>query len=111
MAKIYVNLHPQYSYSNVIIGSGYIAFLKEYVKKVNWLMWDWISLHGKPLIMVRGDSKEQCAELVSVLLQRILDDEQGEHEIFVRNERDDEWMKYIPVKKFSEDEMRRIEER
>lgn len=107
MAKIYVNLHPQYSYSNVIIGSGYIAFLKEYVQLVEWLTWDWISLRNKPIINVCGDSKEQSLELLFVLLQRILQDEK--HEIFVRNERGENWEEYVPEKEYSEEEMQQIE--
>lgn len=54
MANVYVNLHPDYTYSNVIIGDGYISELKEYVSLVDWLQWDWHSVKGKPVIQVFG---------------------------------------------------------
>lgn len=38
MTKVYINLHPEYDYSTVII-DGYID-LKEYVQNVEWLSWD-----------------------------------------------------------------------
>lgn len=113
MADIYVNLHPTYTYSNVIIGEGYIDNLKEYVNLVDCLNWDWFSLKGKPLIRVSGgfgsdeNSIEKHLERTKVLLQRIV--EHGNHNIFIRNSRGEEWTRYVPEQTYTEQRMYEIE--
>lgn len=102
--NVYVNLHPQYDYANVAINEGYIAELKEYVKNVEWLEWDCISVKGKPFIRVSG---EKHIEKVNVLLQRLM--KKGAT-VYVRNERGEEWNVYEPQKEFSNAEMVQIEQ-
>lgn len=102
--KVYVNLHPKYDYSNVTINEGYIAELKEYVKNVEWLEWDYVSVKGKPFIRVSG---ENHIERTKVLLQRLM--KKGVT-VYVRNERGEEWSVYEPQKEFSNTEMVQIEQ-
>lgn len=113
MANIYVNLHPDYTYSNVIIGDGYISELREYVSLVDWLQWDWHSVKGKRVIQVFGgfandeSAVEKHLERTWVLLQRIINS--GEHGIFIRNSRNDEWMVYEHKHEYTEQQMNGIE--
>lgn len=51
MGNVYVNLHPTYTFANVVV-EGYIKELQDYVRLVDWLGWDWQSIKGKPLIQV-----------------------------------------------------------
>ena len=113
MAIIYVNFHPEYSYSNIIIQSGYIGKLKEYVANVDWLHWDFLSLKGqKPILQVMGGwateegAVERHIERTKVVLQRL---QSVSAEIFIRNERDDEWKEYVADCCFNEEEMSEIE--
>ena len=113
MAVVYVNLHPNYNYSNIIIQDGYVAELKEYVANVDWLHWDFHSLGGKkPLVCVMGgwsddpDAVERHLERTKVVLQRLLS---VGCEIFVRDERNDEWEVYVPESSFGKTEMYEIE--
>lgn len=113
MVDIYANLHPTYSYSNVIISNGKIPQLKEYVKLVEWLEWDWHSLKGYPVIQISGGfsiddtSKAKHIEYTDVVLQRIM--KQNDCNIFVRNSRGEEWNKYIPKQMYTEKEMYEFE--
>ena len=113
MVDIYVNLHPTYSYSNVIISNGKIPQLKEYVKLVEWLEWDWHSIKGFPIIQVIGgfsndeNSKVKHIEYTNVVLQRIM--KQNDCNILIRNSRGDEWSKYIPKQMYTEKEMYEFE--
>lgn len=66
---VYVNLHPKYDYANMTINEGYIEELKEYVKNVEWLMWDFTSSRGKSFIRISG---ERHIERTNVVLQRLL---------------------------------------
>lgn len=52
--NVYVNLHPNYNYSTIIINDGYVEELKDYVKYVEWLNWDFSSIKGKPIIIISG---------------------------------------------------------
>jgi hypothetical protein len=110
-AKVYVDLHPTYTYSNVIIGEGYIDELKEYVNLVDWLTWDWYSIKGKPVICVSGgfsdDAVEKHLERTYVFLQRILSS--GEHSIFIRDSRSDDWTVYESKQEYTEQQMQNIE--
>lgn len=113
MAVVYVNLHPNYSYSNIIIQSGYVAELKEYVANVEWLHWDFSSLRGnKPLLVAMGgwanesEAIERHLERTKVVLQRL---QSVGAEIYIRNERKDDWREYIADRVFDEDEMYQIE--
>lgn len=101
---VYVNLHPKYDYANMTINEGYIEELKEYVKNVEWLMWDFTSSKGKSFIRISG---ERHIERTNVVLQRLL--KKGAS-VYIRNERVDEWSKYKPEKEFSNDEMIEIEQ-
>lgn len=101
---VYVNLHPKYDYANMTINEGNIEELKEYVKNVEWLMWDFESKKGKSFIRVSGD---QHIERTNVVLQRLL--KKGAS-VYIRNERSDEWNKYKSEKEFSDDEMIEIEQ-
>lgn len=108
MAIVYVNLHPKYNYSNIVI-DGYIEELKDYVKDVDWLNWDYASLRGrKPIVFVMGgyvtDEKsiELHLEYVKVILQRLY---LIGIEIYIRDERWNDWDLYLPSKFFTEDEM------
>lgn len=101
---IYVNLHPKYDYANMTINEGYIDELKEYVKNVEWLTWDFTSVKGKSFIRISG---ERHIERTNVVLQRLL--KKGAS-VYIRNERVDEWSKYKPEKEFSNDEMIEIEQ-
>lgn len=101
---VYVNLHPRYDYANMTINEGYIEELKEYVKNVEWLMWDFTSSKGKSFIRISG---ERHIERTNVVLQRLL--KKGAS-VYIRNERADEWSKYKPEKEFSNDEMIEIEQ-
>jgi predicted transcriptional regulator len=101
---VYVNLHPRYDYANMTINEGYIEELKEYVKNVEWLMWDFTSSKGKSFIRISG---ERHIERTNVVLQRLL--KKGAS-IYIRNERADKWSKYKPEKEFSDDEMIEIEQ-
>lgn len=113
MSKLYVNLHPSYTYSNVIISEGYIDELKNYVSLVEWLHWDWYSVRGRPVIQVTGgfsdgeNTVDNHLERTKVFLQRII--ENGNNDIFVRNSRSDEWVAYKPEQKYSEGQMFDIE--
>lgn len=113
MTDIYVNLHPTYSYSNVIISNGNIPQLKEYVKLVEWLAWDWHSLKGYPIIQISGgfsndeNSKAKHIEYTNVVLQRIM--KQNDCNILIRNSRGEEWSKYIPKQMYTEKEMYEFE--
>lgn len=111
MATIRVNLHPAYSYSNVIIQNGYIAELKEYVKLVDWLSWDFVSVKGNPIICIHGGfddiAKDKHIERTHVFLQRIKDN--GKHDVFVRDERWDDWQEYFPTKTYTPKEIYDIE--
>lgn len=113
MVDIYVNLHPTYSYSNVIISNGKIPQLKEYVKLVEWLEWDWHSIKGFPIIQVIGgfsndeNSKVKHIEYTNVVLQRIM--KQNDCNILIRNSRGDEWSKYIQKQMYKEKEMYEFE--
>lgn len=113
MAKICVNLHPKYTYSTMIISDGYINQMKEYIKFVDWLDWDWLSLKKKPIIRISGESAsdenaiENHLERTTVVLQRLINS--GNHDIFVRNERTDEWQKYKQEKNYSDKQMYDIE--
>lgn len=110
MIKVYVNLHPTYTYSNIVINDGYIEELKEYVKQVSWLMWDYSSIKKKTMIRVLGgysnDDKavEKHLKRTEIFLQRLLEINKL-IEIFIRNSRDDEWVKYSQLNKYSESEM------
>lgn len=101
---VYVNLHPKYDYANMTINEGYVEELKEYVKNVEWLMWDFVSGRGKPFIRVSG---EQHIERTNVVLQRLM--KRGAI-VYVRNERTDDWSIYKPEKEFSDNEMIQIEQ-
>lgn len=101
---VYVNLHPKYDYANMTINEGYIEELKEYVKNVEWLMWDFTSSRGKSFIRISG---ERHIERTNVVLQRLL--KKGAS-VYIRNERADEWSKYKPEKEFSDGEMIEIEQ-
>lgn len=113
MASVYVNLHPTYTYANVIISDGYIKELKEYVSLVDWLEWDWYSVKGKPLIQVSGGASnddraiEKHFERTWVLLQRIMSS--GNHEIFIRDSKHEDWTTYQPNLKYTEKQMIEIE--
>lgn len=96
--EIYVNLHPNYDYANVMVG-GFIEELKEYVNLVAWLSWDYASSKGRPFIRVSGKNH---LERVYVLLQRLMDEDV---EIYIRNERADEWEKYKAEKVYTSEEM------
>lgn len=102
--EVYVNLHPTYTYANVMV-CGFIKELKEYVKLVDWLVWDYSSGKGRPFIMVKG---ENHIEKVAVLLQRISD---YDAEIHIRDSRSDEWTDYKPKKIYTEGEMIAIEQK
>lgn len=102
--EVYVNLHPKYDYANLTINEGYVEELKEYVKNVEWLMWDFASKKGKAFIRISG---ERHIERTSVVLQRLL--KKGAS-VYVRSERADEWSKYKPEKEFSDNEMIWIEQ-
>ena len=78
---VYVNLHPKYDYANMTINEGYIDEHKEYVKNVEWLMWDFTSSKGKSFITISG---ERHIERTKVVLQRLLKKELLS--IFVMNE-------------------------
>ena len=117
MADVYVNLHLTYTYANVIISNGYIKELKEYVRLVDWIDWDWMSIKGKPLLRISGgfddDAIERHLERTRVFLQRVMNS--GSHKIYVRNKRNDEWLGYQPtiqytVKQMEEIEKQRLEE-
>ena len=77
MGNVYVNLHPTYTFANVVV-EGYIKELQDYVRLVDWLGWDWQSIKGKPLIQVFGGfssddrAVEKHFERTWVLLQRIV---------------------------------------
>lgn len=113
MIDIYVNLHPTSPYSNVVISNGHIPQLKEYVKLVEWLEWDWHSLKGYPIIQVSGgfssdeNSKAKHIEYTNVVLQRIM--KQNDCNILIRNSRGEEWSKYIPKQIYTEKEMYEFE--
>lgn len=113
MAIIYVNLHPSYTYSNIIIQEGFVEGIKAYVKAVDWLSWDWTSLKNKPIICVHGgfsddpDAIKKHLERTEVFLQRI--SSTGDHELFIRDERGDEWQKYRPERSYSADQLFNIE--
>lgn len=102
--KVYVNLHPKGNLSSVIISERYIGELKEYIKCVDWLRWDFVSRRGKKIIKVHH---EEHNTRTYVVLQRLMD--KGA-DVFIRNERDDEWRKYQPKQVFSKDEMIKIEQ-
>ena len=113
MADVYVNLHPTYIYSNIVIQNGYIAELKEYVVSVEWLHWEHGSLKGKkPLLCVMGGwaneegAVERHLERTKVILQRL---QSVGAKIHIRNERNDEWTEYVPDSLFTADEMYEIE--
>lgn len=112
MITVYVNLHPEYNYSNIIINGGKIPELKDYVANVDWLIWDYMSLKGKPMLMVHGKFKENGSHIkrTQIVLQRInfliskwLCSEKLE--VLMRNERDEDWAPYIIKNSFSEEEM------
>ena len=110
--KIYVNLHPKYTYSNLIIQDGYIDFLKKYVSLVDWLSWDFASTKGKPIIHIMGgwsDDEEAIEKHLirtRVILQRLKD---ITTEIYIRNERVDEWSLYRENKVFTDEELYKLE--
>lgn len=109
MNKLYVNLHSDCSYSNIII-QGYINKLKEYINAVDWLMWDFFSIKGRPMIRCMGnntnseDEKEKHIKRTDIFLQRILNDDPSV-EVYIRDSRGDGWQTYNPTHKYTTDEM------
>lgn len=111
MAIVYINLHPNYSYATAII-SGFVD-VREYVKNVEWLSWE-PSKTGTRQIMISGPvgnleaAKTQHIVRATVFSQRML---QLGVEVFVRNERTDEWEKWKKNKTtlFSSDDLLKIE--
>lgn len=112
MTKIYVNLHPDYNYANIIIDGGMIPCLREYVANVDWLSWDYWSKTKMPLLRVSGNFQENGTHIkkTKIVLQRIATNISrwschDKAEIVIRNERNEEWQPYIFEEFFSEEEM------
>lgn len=112
MGNVYVNLHPTYTFANVVV-EGYIKELQDYVRLVDWLGWDWQSIKGKPLIQVFGGfssddrAVEKHFERTWMLLQRIMNS--GEHAIFIRDSRRDKWTDYHASIEYTEKQMNEVE--
>ena len=56
MSKVYINLHPDYPYATAIIGSGFIEELADYVRNVDWLMWE---MGRKRQIIISGTIEDR----------------------------------------------------
>lgn len=102
---IYINIHPTYTYSIAVI-QGYVPILKDYVRYVDWLSWDF---PNKRQIMISGILQEPGSHLLhkrtQTFIQRMTDI--GE-EVQIRDNRGDEW-RYPEYEKLSDDEMLEIE--
>lgn len=107
--KIYVELHPDYKNSQLTVETEYIPQLREYVRLVDWINYDWDSRSGKySYILINSASrelfKEQHTYRTYIALQRFRSVSQ-EVRILIRNIRGEKWNDYIPVKQFTEEEM------
>lgn len=84
MGKVYINLHPDYNYSNVVIAEH--IDLKTYVKNVDWADWSW---QKRNMIQITSfDGNGTHIKRTNVFAQRLLN---AGHEVLIRNERKDEW--------------------
>lgn len=106
-AVVYINLHPNYDYANAIIQEGYIASLKEYVKAVDWLAWDYVT-KGRSMIRIFGHPFKTGSDHLkrtNVFVCRLLNEGVT---VFERDERDEPWQEVSNIE-LSEAEMYEIE--
>lgn len=108
MTTVYINLHPDYDYSTVII-DGYLD-LREYVQNVDWLSWDktkkgpWqIRVHGP--LSDRELAKTKHMERAAVLAQRLID---NGCTVKARLHRGDMWQ-YLKKPEFTKEKLLAIE--
>lgn len=105
MTTVYMNLHPDYSYSTAILSGSYFD-VREYVMLVDWLMWDGMGKSPSRQILISGDvedlerAKKQHLERAEVFAQRL--QQKGVH-VLVRNERNEEWKPFISPERTNEE--------
>lgn len=81
MALYYINIHPDYPYSTIIVGKG--GFIpKEYTAKNNWIG---PGMNRREFMFNHG----RLRDLVDFLFEQDPDD----CTIKIRNERSDDWLK------------------
>lgn len=108
MTTVYINLHPDYDYSTVIV-DGFLD-LKEYVQNVEWLSWEktkkgpWqIKVHGT--LSDRELAKKQHMVRAAVFSQRLI--ENG-CVVKARLHRGDGWQ-YLKKTEFTKERLLAIE--
>lgn len=93
MAKIYINYHPNYTYSMAII-DGFID-LREYVYNTDWLCWAPSPKNQRQIMISRvrdvPEGEPQIFERVNEFVKHV---EQIGVEVLVRNERNEKWLSW-----------------
>lgn len=100
--KIYINMKEDYS--SLTINEGFVKELKDYVKNVEWLSWNYIN--GKPFISIKDTSdwkSDTEKKRLNIFLCRIKS-HYKKVKIFYRKSKDEKWKEFVPTI-FSEKEM------
>lgn len=99
MSKIYVTRYPDRSYASVVLAD--FVPIREYVKQVDWLMWN-PSRRRELSISASIISNKKHLVLVDVFCQRMI--ELFGAEVLIRDEQGDDWELY-QSKGYSEEEL------